>query len=332
MGKKRPNGYWTLERCKEDASEYCYRVEWSKKSKGAYQAAHGNNWLEECCTHMTNPTPHQLKWTFSACKESAALFISKKEWERGNCSAYHAAHKNNWLDKCCAHMKTPKKISKWTLALCKSSALRFNTISKWQKGDLGAYKHAHKFNWLGECCGHMIREWTYHWTLERCKENALKYQHRKSWSVNSPSAYSSARKRNWLEECCGHMKRSCGVSGPEQDLFSKIKNTFPKAQKIRITTKGFFSDKPLIRAFDIDIYIPELRKGIEFNGTYWHSTEGLARSRLPLGWPIEDIDNYHKLKKDFFTAKGIDYIEIWEKDWIADKQKCITRCLEFLGV
>ena len=45
-------GYWTKERCDEDALKYNSRSEWNKNNSSAYSAAHKNGWLDECCKHM----------------------------------------------------------------------------------------------------------------------------------------------------------------------------------------------------------------------------------------------------------------------------------------
>ena len=57
---------------------------------------------------------------------------------------------------------------------------------------------------------------------------------------------------------------------------------------------------------EIDIYLPGLRIGFEFNGLYWHSE-------------IFKHKNYHKEKTNFFKEKGIRIIHIWEDDWIYKK-------------
>jgi hypothetical protein len=54
--------------------------------------------------------------------------------------------------------------------------------------------------------------------------------------------------------------------------------------------------------FEIDIYLPELNLGFEFNGLYWHSE--LWKDK----W-------YHLNKSRFFFKKGIRIIHIWEDDW-----------------
>lgn len=55
--------------------------------------------------------------------------------------------------------------------------------------------------------------------------------------------------------------------------------------------------------YEIDIFIPDLKIGIEINGIYWHSE--LFKDK-----------NYHLMKKEYFKDKGIDIIQIWEDDWL----------------
>jgi hypothetical protein len=49
---KKPSGYWTKERCIEDAKKYSARFVWQKKSNSAYNSARINDWVDECCEHM----------------------------------------------------------------------------------------------------------------------------------------------------------------------------------------------------------------------------------------------------------------------------------------
>lgn len=53
---------------------------------------------------------------------------------------------------------------------------------------------------------------------------------------------------------------------------------------------------------EIDIYLPEINLGFEFNGIYWHSDDKLDK-------------NYHLNKLNYFKDKGIRIINIWEDDW-----------------
>ena len=54
---------------------------------------------------------------------------------------------------------------------------------------------------------------------------------------------------------------------------------------------------------EIDIFLPKLKLGFEFNGLYWHSEKYKEK-------------NYHLDKTNYFLEKGIRIIHIWEDDWI----------------
>lgn len=58
----------------------------------------------------------------------------------------------------------------------------------------------------------------------------------------------------------------------------------------------------------LDIYLPEYNFAIEFNGTFWHATDG---DRLPSAKP----SSYHAEKTRLARQAGINLIHIWEYDW-----------------
>ena len=166
------------------------------------------------------------------------------------------------------------------------------------------------------------------WNLESIRCEALKYKTRGDFERNS-TAYSAASKRGIIDKVCSHMTKAGGASVAEIDLMKIIKKVYLKATKLR-DLKVKIPDKPYIKGFDLDIYIPELRKAIEFDGSYWHSVSGLKRSRS--SWPIEDLKNYHQLKDNHFKRKGIEVLHIKEVDWKKDKNKEIRKCLDFLDI
>lgn len=62
------------------------------------------------------------------------------------------------------------------------------------------------------------------------------------------------------------------------------------------------NDRTVLRGKEIDFYYPEQHLGIEFNGTYWHSTKKRAK-------------NYHQEKSFKAMEYGIDLIHIFEFEW-----------------
>lgn len=70
---------------------------------------------------------------------------------------------------------------------------------------------------------------------------------------------------------------------------------------------------------EIDIYLPELKIGFEFNGLYWHSEEFKGK------W-------YHLDKTKKFQSKGINIIHIWEDDWIYKRDILESQIRNWLGL
>lgn len=76
-----------------------------------------------------------------------------------------------------------------------------------------------------------------------------------------------------------------------------------------IKSLGFNPTKYIIgkgkTRFEIDCYISELNIGIEFNGIYFHSTNGLNKRS----------ERYHYNKSKDALEQGIDLIHVWEDQW-----------------
>jgi len=70
--------------------------------------------------------------------------------------------------------------------------------------------------------------------------------------------------------------------------------------------------------YEIDIYLPELNIGIEFNGLYWHSNRYRSNS-------------YHIDKTSYFKDKGVRIIHIWEDDWDNNKDIVKSQISNILG-
>lgn len=71
--------------------------------------------------------------------------------------------------------------------------------------------------------------------------------------------------------------------------------------------------------YEIDIYLPELKIGFEFNGLYWHCESKLGK-------------NYHSDKQIFFKKNGIKIYNIWEDDWDFKKDILKSQIKNWLGL
>ena len=73
-----------------------------------------------------------------------------------------------------------------------------------------------------------------------------------------------------------------------------------------------------IENHELDIWLPEIRVAIEYNGTYWHSLPNSMES-----------DKFKRLQCE---SKGIKLVSISEEEWSADEATCKRRIVEGLAV
>lgn len=314
---------WTFVLLQLEALKYKTKKEFYTQGRAAYKAAHKQSVLVLICEHME--TINRKPFTVEEIKKEALLYSRRVDFQRQSKSEYGAARRMGILDQVCSHMALEWQ-EKWSTETISQEALKYNHRGDFFKFSGGAYDAARKMGILDSVCSHMILKYE-KWTPDRIKKEALKYQSRGEMQLKSPQAYDYAHSKGLLETVCSHMKLSKQTSFLELELLEQIRKLYPKAQKLR-DREVKMSNKPHIKGFDIDIYVPELRKGIEFDGHYWHSVDGLRRSRQD--WPQEDLENYHQIKDDYFKSREIEILHISEKDWIEDKQKCINECLSFL--
>lgn len=101
------------------------------------------------------------------------------------------------------------------------------------------------------------------------------------------------------------------VSSGEKDVFTFVKeHTQCRVQNnVRIVPDFFVGDKRVHKA-ELDIYVPELKLAIEYNGTYFHDISMKGKG-------------YHIGKRKACEQLGIRLISIWECDWQDDRKRPI---------
>lgn len=93
--EKKPDGYWTYDKCKEEAQKYGTLNEFHKNSCGAYAAARRNGWLDNLGIERLFKSKH---WTYEECYEEAIKYTTRGEFAKGSKNAYQYAVKKKWLD------------------------------------------------------------------------------------------------------------------------------------------------------------------------------------------------------------------------------------------
>lgn len=102
------------------------------------------------------------------------------------------------------------------------------------------------------------------------------------------------------------------TSHTEKEILSFIKNIY----------KGEIVEnvRNVISPLELDIYIPEKKVAIEYNGDFWHSIEG------------KEDKHYHENKSKLCEEKGIRLIHIYECEWGYDREKLESLIRIALGV
>ena len=150
---------------------------------------------------------------------------------------------------------------------------------------------------------------------------------------------SENNKRYWFCDCinCGnkdvivdgqHLRsghtRTCGCldighdgSNPEHEIFNYIINKFPNLIIEQHNRK-------MLNRKEIDIYIPSLKLGIEYNGSAYHATENGIHSNL---------DKYfHRDKFLLAKSKGIHLISVFDKEYEKDKNSILDMICSIISI
>ena len=80
-------------------------------------------------------------------------------------------------------------------------------------------------------------------------------------------------------------------------------------KRIYYSGKIIENDRIVIKPKELDIYLPELKLALEYNGEYWHKIHE------------EKEPGYHKNKQKACEENGVKLIEVWENDWKKNNQQ-----------
>lgn len=105
----------------------------------------------------------------------------------------------------------------------------------------------------------------------------------------------------------GHGCPKCGLieSRGENELYEYICSLIGKK-------KVEHSNRTILDGYEIDIFIPEYKIGIEYNGLKWHSEKFRDR-------------NYHLMKTELANKKGIKLIQIFEDEYFSHKDIVLSK-------
>lgn len=85
------------------------------------------------------------------------------------------------------------------------------------------------------------------------------------------------------------------------------------------------SVRDLISPYEIDIYYPDEKLGIEFNGDYWHSDKYMTINHNMIA------DEYHRQKFNKCKQAGITLLFVWEADWNDNGNEVLQAIEEYMN-
>ncbi|TKB99219.1 hypothetical protein [Pedobacter cryophilus] len=95
---KKPNNFWNLEMCLDEAKQYSTYIEFQKKSSSAYGAALKNSWLKLIQENFKEIKKPNGYWTYELCELEAKKYKNKNQFRKGSSAAHDASYRNKWLD------------------------------------------------------------------------------------------------------------------------------------------------------------------------------------------------------------------------------------------
>ena len=194
---KNPKGFWTKDKCLEEALKYNTRSEFNKNSVSAYCKAYDCNWLDDICSHMLLTGNKYKRCIYAYEFKDNFVYIGLTfDINKRNCEHMRIGPVFNHINITSLYPNlvilndyvnielSVKKEHDYILLYKKNG---WNLLNKAKSGALGGGKEK--------------------WTKKKCLEEALKYNNVKDYRKNSLSYRASVRNK-WLDEICLHMNRS----------------------------------------------------------------------------------------------------------------------------
>jgi hypothetical protein len=231
--------------------------------------------------------------------------------------------KSYWICRCiCGKEERLSTQSVKNNYKCKHNTLRYIDITGKKFGKLTALKRARDGKWLCECeCGE--RKLIYSSNLRSggttsCKCNIQTKLNREECidKINKfINKYESKPSREELEEIFGVSKAIVRKYIDRFELSAYIDNKFRSKQE-RYIAKYLIehglnietNSRKIVSGYEIDIYIPEKKIAIEFNGNYWHSElfkDMCYHQNKSLACIKADIDLVHIFEYNFDDIDNI---------------------------
>lgn len=183
------------------------------------------------------------------------------------------------------------------------------------------------FNDLQTKYPEIAKEWNYE--LNDLGPNEYLYgSHSKVyWLCSEKHTWPTAIKHRVNGTGCPDCARIQKTSKEENELYDAVVSLISKLHEkglLERNVKVVQSDRKVLKGWELDIFIPDLNIGIEFNGIYWHSDEFLKKK---MGISAEE---YHQGKVDRAKEASVDLVFVWQDDWRENRKVVLEDLEKFL--
>ena len=107
----------------------------------------------------------------------------------------------------------------------------------------------------------------------------------------------------------------CPICGQQLSISEKKLTNFIQQYDYKVKTRV----RDIISPYELDIYIPEKKLAIEYNGLRWHSEQ------------FKEDRNYHLTKTELCEKQGIRLIHIFEDEWLEHEDIVKSKLRHILG-
>jgi len=165
-------GYWTKDRCAEEAKKYKNRVDFMNNSQVAYTKARDiYKCLDDICNHMP---PSLTKWNYDLALKTAKKYKTRNELKLSEQTCWQWIKRNKLDDIMFAHMEN--KLTTYNMQELKKEAKQFQYREDWKTFNPKGYNKVMKEGLLNEYCKHMFKNKFHNIKLieQILKENNIK--------------------------------------------------------------------------------------------------------------------------------------------------------------
>lgn len=155
---------------------------------------------------------------------------------------------------------------------------------------------------------YLVLEWSKE-NLSKPEDFTLFSNKKVKWSCQEGHTWTAAIATRALGRNCKKCSRK--ESKGEKEVSSHIKSMY--AGEI------IENDRKVLAGLELDIYLPELRIAVEYNGDYWHSDDFVSKRNTT-------AEKLHETKRSKCEENDVLLLFVWESDW-KDKRHEIEKAL-----